>query len=406
MIKKSLRLQVLATVCLLGFLYLTRYHLPFIEAIDWVQATDVYSYLVISSSAPNLPAESISFHFSQRWIPHYLVGRLAGFLGMDLGLAYGFANGAVVASILVLAWGILLQVARDQTLGVLIFLLLALSVFSFRLYIFVPGLFADLVYVLGLTVALKGCISRRFSFIVLGMLVATMGKQLSLLVLPGLTLYIYIAWTRLVGRVKAFSMSALLSLVVIAFYQFLIYASASFALPNSITGNVLFAFFPWLISSHFTLALLLEHLFRIFLPLLPFMLIWVLAPGGLTHKLHVLGAGEAMAWILMILGPMAYAFLPGPEVQMGNQSRYVGSVMLPMAILVLKTLPDIKLHLRLADYVVLAAVLLVLSYHHRYTVLQAAPVAFLATQLAGLGVLACWMITRKATVFSQSTGQP
>jgi hypothetical protein len=298
-----------------------------------------------------------------------------------------------------------LQVARDQTLGVLIFLLLALSVFSFRLYILVPGLFADLVYVLGLTVALKGCIGRRYSLIVFGMLVATTGKQLSLLVLPGLALYIYVVWGGLLGRTKAFFMGALLSLVVIAFYQFLIYTSAGFALANSITGNVLFAFFPWLVTNHFTLGLLSEHVFRILLPLLPFMLIWALAPGALAHKARVLGAGESGAWLLMILGPMAYAFLPGPEVQMGNQSRYVGSVMLPMAILVLKTLPDIKLQLRLADYVVLAAVLLVLSYHHRYTVLQATPVVFLATQLAGLGVLACWMITRKVTVFSQSTGQ-
>jgi hypothetical protein len=400
---KSQRLQVVAMVCLLGFLYLTRYQVSFREAIDWVQATDVYSYLVIASSAPNLPTESLPFHFAQRWLPHYLVGCLAEFLSIDLGLAYGLSNFVVVVSILVVAWSILLQVAQDKTLGILVFLLLALSVFSFRLYIFVPGLFADLVYALGLSVALKGCIGTRYSLILLGMLVATTGKQLSLLVLPGLALYIYVAWGGLVGRVRAFTMSVLLCMAVIAFYQFLIYTSAEFALPNSITSNVLFAFFPWLVSSRFTLGLLSEHVFRILLPLLPFMLVLALAPGPLARKVSVLGAGEAGAWILMILGPMAYAFLPGPEVQMGNQSRYVGSVMLPMAILVLKTLPNIKIQLRWADYVVLTSVLLVLSYHHRYTILQATPVVFWATQLVGLGALACWMITRKTTVFSQLT---
>lgn len=76
------------------FLYLTRYHLPFNEAIDWVQATDVYSYLVISSSASKLPTDTIPYHFSQRWIPHYLVGCLAQLFGMDMGLAYGLGNGA------------------------------------------------------------------------------------------------------------------------------------------------------------------------------------------------------------------------------------------------------------------------------------------------------------------------
>lgn len=117
----------------------------------------------------------------------------------------------------------------------------------------------------------------------------------------------------------------------------------------------------------------------------------------------MLSAGEVLAWVLMILGPMAYAFLPGPEVQMGNQSRYIGPVMLPLAILVLKTLPDIKLKLCLVDYLVLGAALLLLSYHHRYTMLQASPMIFLATQFLGMGLLASWMITRKTAVFSQST---
>ncbi len=404
--KKLLNFQVSVTVCLLCFLYSTRYHLPFIDSINWVQATDVYSYLVISSSAPNLPTESISFHFAQRWIPHYLVGCVAAILNMDLGLAYALISGVMVASIIVLAWSILLQAARDKTLGILIFLLLSLSVFSFRLYIFVPGLFADLVFVLGLALALKACLGRSYGMVVVGMLVATTGKQLSLLVLPGLALYIYAVWGALLGQAKAFFMGVLLTLVVIAFYQLLIFTSADFALPNSITSNVLFALFPWIVSDRFTLGLMSEHMFRILLPLLPFIMVWGLAPGGLSQKLHVLSAGELMAWMLMILGPMAYAFLPGPEVQMGNQSRYVGSVMLPLAILCLKTLPDIKLRLHLVDYIVLTTVLLFLSYHHRYTTLQGTPVAFLATQLFGMGALACWMITRKTAVFIQLTVRP
>jgi len=401
MISKPVRLQLLTTFCLLGFLYLTRYHLPFYEAIDWVQATDVYSYLVVSSTAPNLPNESIPFHFTQRWIPHYLVGCLAFFGDMDLGFAYMLSNGLVITSILLLANNILLQVSKDEALGVLIFVLFALSVYVFRLYIFVPGLLADLVFVLGLALALKGCISTRFSLIVIGMLVATMGKQMSLLVLPGLVLYIYVVWGGLLGRLKAFLMGVLLSLVVIAFYQFLMYSTEDFALPNSITGKVLFAIFPWLLSDRFTLSYFSEHVFRILLPLMPFILIWSLAPGLLSKKLNVLSWGEFFAWMLIILGPIAYAFLPGPEVQMGNQSRYVGSVMLPLAILVLKTLPNIKLRLQLIDHVVLAAVLLVLSYHHRYTILQATPVVFFATQLLGMAALSCWMIMRKAKVFSR-----
>lgn len=406
MIKSLLKNQYCMLICLLIFLYVTRYHLPFIDSIDWVQATDVYSYLEISSAVPSLPSDEIPLHFAQRWLPHYLVGTAAAFWDIELGLAYGIINGAVVFSILLLAHSTLLQVAQDQEFGLLIFLMLALSVFTFRLYIFVPGLIADLVFVLGLAVALKACISKRFIMVIIGMLVATAGKQLSLLVLPGLTLYIYVVWSAFVGRVRALFMGVWLGIIVIAFYMLLICTSVDFALPNTITSTVLFAFFTWVVSDRFNLGLLSEHIFRILLPLLPFILVWAMAPGRLSQKLHELSAGELLAWMLMIIGPMAYAFLPGPEVQMGNQSRYVGSVMLPMAILVLKTLPNLKLRLGLADYALLATVLLVLSYHHRYTMLQATPVAFLATQMLGMGGLACWIITRKTVVFSQLTVKP
>lgn len=396
---KSIRLILPVILLIIGFLYLTRYQLSFVDAIDWVHATDVYSYLVISSSAPNFPAENIPFHFSQRWIPHYLVGYLASFFGIDLEVTYSLVNIVFIIFMLRLMWGIVFQVAPDKAIGGVIFLFLALSVFSFRLYVFVPGLFADLVYVLGLLIAINGCILKRFGFIVLGMLVATIGKQLSLLVLPGFALYVFVVWGHVVGRTKSFLMGVLLSLVVVGFYLLLVHTSADFALPNSITANVLFSFIPWLLSERFTFYLLTEHLLRVFLPLLPFILVWTLAPGPLIYKLRALVPGEMIAWLLIILGPIAYAFLPGPEVQMGNQSRYVGSAMTPMAIFVLKTLPNIKLKLRLIDYLVIALALILLSYHHRYTVLQSTPLAFLGAQLFGLSILASWMLKRRSTIF-------
>ena len=93
----NLLISILIYLALLG----TRHNLDIFAAIDWVNATDAYSYLLISSSAPNFPSESIDFHFSQRWIPHYLVGSLAEWSGMGLGLAYQLSSGLVIVSILV-----------------------------------------------------------------------------------------------------------------------------------------------------------------------------------------------------------------------------------------------------------------------------------------------------------------
>lgn len=385
--------RLVVVVLVLVFLYATTYQLPFTAAIDWVQATDVYSYLHISESAPGLPAERIAYHFSQRWIPHYLVGIVSVLFSVDLGMVYTLA---VLFLAFAIAW-ISLAVLRRGTphagFACLLFLIVSLSAFSYRLVIFVPGLLIDLVCVLGLAITLSGLVNRKFGWILFGMVVATLGKQLSLLLLPGVLLYTLAVFGRAGGKRAALIRCFCIGAVTVGTYALLIATSAHFAYPNSITRTVLFALFPWLVSAQFSVSAFAEHISRVLVPLLPFLGMLTLAWWRritMRQAMRRLMEPENVALILMVLGPMAYAFLPGPQVQMGNQSRYVALSMLPMALLTLRCLPDIRLAFSRGDCFWLGAVLCGISYHHRYTAVQATPGVFVAVHLLSLVGLLGW----------------
>jgi hypothetical protein len=408
-LKRSLGLQIGVVICVLAFLYSTSYRLPFMEAIDWVQATDVYEYLVIASSAPSLPGQRISIHFSQRWLPHYLVGFLSTFLKIELGSVYFLANLVVLASTLFLTLRLLLQKTTDEMFGLLLFLILALSAFSFRLNVFVPGLLADLVFVLGMTTALSGLARKNLGAILCGVVVATAGKQFSLLALPGLSLYVFIAFSGSHGKAKAVMFSGLVCLATIGFYMMLLYTSANFAAPYKPNTLLFLSIFPWLFSDQFSIILFLEHLVRILIPLAPFLAIWTLFPvpkqllSATAPRINPLKTAEGWALVLLILGPMAYAFLPGPLVQMGNQSRYMVATTLPMALMVIKALPNARLQLHRIDGAIIALILCLISYHHRHSMIQSSQLVTGMVHLLGLASLHAWLLLRKNSLTGAQT---
>jgi len=361
---------------------------------------DVYSYLHISGSAPGLPAERIAYHFSQRWIPHYLVGIVAVLFSVDLGMVYTLAVLFLTFSIAWTSFGVLQRGTPHAGFACLLFLIVSLSAFSYRLVIFVPGLLIDLVCVLGLAITLSGLVNRKFGWILFGMVVATLGKQLSLLLLPGVLLYTLAVFGRAEGKRAALIKCFCIGAVTVGTYALLIATSAHFAYPNSITRTVLFALFPWLVSAQFSISAFAEHISRVLVPLLPFLGMLTLAWWRritMREAMRRLMGPENVALILMVLGPMAYAFLPGPQVQMGNQSRYVALSMLPMALLTLRCLPDVRLGFSRGDCFWLGVVLCGISYHHRYTAVQATPGVFAAVHLLSLLCLLGWFAWKMRT---------
>lgn len=390
---------VIVSFFLLCFLYLTKHHMPFRESISYVDANDVLSYLKISAVAPGFPTEKISFHFAQRFIPHYGVGLFARSLNMNLETSYIILNAIIIFLILYFSQKVIFKKSFDKNVSLLLFSILAISPFSFRLNVFVPGLLADLVFILGLALSLNGISDKSLIKIILGMIIATSGKQMSLLILPGILLNSFIAFKDIYGRIRTLFFCCLLIFIVFAFYKWLAYFSSGFAGDNFITNNALFAVIPWFFSDDFSLVLFGEHLARIFIPSIPFLgLLFLLTP---KERLKIIFGWESLALLLMVLGPAAYAFLPGPVGQMGNQSRYIASAMLPMILFTINILPPFKLDLQKVDWAIITIILILFSYHHRYCIFPSTPTIFIGIHLISISALFFWIWHRKKILITQ-----
>lgn len=393
-------------------LYLTTFPISGMNAINWVGATDAYSYLTMATASPGFPAESVAFHFAQRWVPHYLIGAFANYFDINIGTAYLISCFVLCELFFWIALNLLLKSTQDRELSIVLFLLAALSPFAMRLFIFVPELLADLVFMLGTSVVLFGLLKRNVYWIIFGAIIGTAGKQLFLLLLPGVALYVWSIFHVEFGRRWAVAMASLVVIAAITTFWLLAISSNSFAFQNSITGTVLFAVIPWFFSEKFSHLLFQEHLLRIMFPLAPFfgmlLIFWVKKYVQIGDKfiklLKPLCTVENISLALLILGPIAYAFLPGPVVQMGNQSRYVGINLLPMALLTSRLLPNLHLQIVKADYWFLGAVLCAFSYHHRYTLLQSTPKTFLVIHILALIGFLIWFNMRgcSRTVMNRS----
>ena len=134
---------------------------------------------------------------------------------------------------------------------------------------------------------------------------------------------------------------------------------------------------------------------------IPFIIFIAMVPSGPIKKIMLLSTKESSALLLIGLGPIAYAFFPGPEIQMGNQSRYIGLILLPVCMITLKIVTSIKFRLYLFDFIWLLTILLCLTYHHRYTLLQSVPMTTFVTQVIGLLGLLTWLIFRKKVCIIQ-----
>lgn len=398
----NLFVRLVITQISLCFLYATTLRKFGSDAINWVGATDAYSYLMMASFAPGFSTEQVAFHFAQRWVPHYLIGTFANVFGVDIYVGYALACFILCQFIFWIILDLLLKSTTDKKFAIVLFLLVVLSPFSLRLFIFVPELLADLVFMLGTAIVFFGLFRRNIWWIILGITIGTAGKQLFLLLLPGLALYLWNIYRITIGQKRAIIMAALVTMVTISIFYVLAMSSRSFAFENSITGKVLFAFIPWIFSEKFSISLFAEHLLRILLPLIPFLgmllIFWlsqyIKTGSACIEKLKSLCTIETIALSLMVMGPIAYAFLPGPLVQMGNQSRYVGINLMPMTLLTCRLLPHVRLQITKIDCCLLGGIICIFTYHHRYTFMQSTPGVFLMVHLIALAMFLLWFKSR------------
>lgn len=140
-------------------------------------ATDAGVYREMAEAAPGLPEGPVREQHAERWVVHWLVGSAADATGLELETTYRVAGLAVLAAFALVLQLVFLQLRLAPALHALCLGLVLASAYPFRYWLAAPGMVADAVFGLGLVVALLGLARSRLALVVLGLALATVGRQ-------------------------------------------------------------------------------------------------------------------------------------------------------------------------------------------------------------------------------------
>ncbi|HEV2943958.1 MAG TPA: hypothetical protein VGX26_02440 [Solirubrobacteraceae bacterium] len=168
---------------LTAFLLLTNYWtgLPS-HTHPW--GTDVISYQEMALPAPGLPHVVIGSAYTQRFVPHYLVGLFNWATASGIHAAYRILWALCFAGLIGVFARALLALRLTKVVFALSFALFLLNPYSLRESILTPGAVQDLTFVLGLGLIMWGLLDDAFALVLAGSAVAILSRQTALLVAP------------------------------------------------------------------------------------------------------------------------------------------------------------------------------------------------------------------------------
>jgi hypothetical protein len=267
---------VLAVILFLALCGTTRW-LSLEEAFRDEKATDIETYLAIARAAPSLPpaGAQLVFHHAQRFASPYLVGLVAWCTHLPPEQVFRAAVFVTIALIVWVAYGILRHLRVPEPYGTLCLALLILHPYTFRLYIAIPPMMDDLVFVLGLSLLVYGLLKGRLGKSLMAALISTLGKQTALFVLPVIALWIFFGppWSRLSLGKRATGLF-LITLVMLTCYFVTASVAARFSGPSLGVYFMLTGLARWM-RSDFNAVTLANFLFKSVFPFL-----FPLAIGG------------------------------------------------------------------------------------------------------------------------------
>jgi hypothetical protein len=233
-------------------------------------AKDGWSYRAIADAFPHFIAANgldLPHHHAQRFIAPWLVGGFSSLTGLTLEASFRIVAIALLVAITALLLATLRALNRSRADQLLLLALFVLQPVVTRFYVAFPFVIPDVVFVLGLTMVVRGMTLNRLGWIVAGVLVAALARQTALLLLPGLLVWALMAKPQAgPSRAMRLGVVAAGALVAVVLYLLTGHYSEPFSLPN-VNGDMVTGLFSWL-AHQFSLRALTEFLARGLVPLL------------------------------------------------------------------------------------------------------------------------------------------
>ncbi|MCS6808244.1 MAG: hypothetical protein RML40_03490 [Bacteroidota bacterium] len=329
----------LTTLIFCATLLLTNRWLTYSEGIDILKASDTRSYMTIAQAAPHFPALApdalLPTNHAVRFVVPYLVGVCSHAIGIPCEQGFLAATLCFFSLIVWTTHRILQHLQLTDSQYMLAMALLIFNPYMFRYYLAVPAMVNDLVFVAGLGYILLGLVQGSqqggFSTVVVGSLIAVLGRQNMLVILPALAVWL-IRGTQWQSDTltKPLLRSTLLIASVIALYVVLERSIVSFSVRGMESG-ALTGFIRWIIepSEHNKVLVLAEYSLRLII--CPLMLIAFLIAITLHLRLQglplqiIASQTPKEFWFSLLIAAslFGFAFLGGPSLFMTGVTRYV-----------------------------------------------------------------------------------
>ncbi len=334
------------------------------DAIKVVGADDTISYRAVAEAWPGLPADALPFHKAQRLVIPVLLGGIARTLGCSLESLFLGATLLLCAVVLLLMHKIFVSLAFSAAQRLLLFALLIFNPFVFRPYLAATFMVIDLVFIAGLALLIWGLLTNRSAATVLGIVLAALGRQTALALLPVAVVWLNTgAWKARPARER------LLFMLLLPVSAAGVYCVTGLAVSKMSEGGLnlkhLTGLFYWF--AHFSP--------REFLTLLEFVLRGLASStlaltilGVVYMRTRELVALPACFWLLLMLVASIWAqpFLGGPDVTGDNIVRLcaLGFVPLLTALGVLLSRSRILSSASRLQLIMLILLIIAGSFHH------------------------------------------
>ena len=314
-------------------------------------AADMDVYEVIARAAPGLPDTDVLRAYAQRFPVHWLIGVAYDVTDVPLHTLYRVAAIACIALILVAVHVALTGLGLDVRAYALALGVVAASAYPVHYLLAAPGMVSDGVFVLGLSVMLAGFVRGGLPVALVGLALATLGRQSALPV--GVAAAVWAAFLPAWSAIR-FRAAAGFLLVPAVLYGALQIASNSFSASRTagIDDLTVIGFFTGVRP-------LADHVGRVVLGIaVPAALVvgaWLRTRGPAPWGPLLVAA--AVAGQPLVLGPLANA---------SNEPRLAGLAAPAFAVAAGMLLRGAALGR--AETLVCAAAIAAGGLHHRYTI--------------------------------------
>lgn len=363
----STRRDAFWLVGIVAFFALTTRWLGWQAGIAATGGQDVHQYELMSRAAPGLPTGPVGSAYTARFFVHWSVGALADVAGVSVEVAYRVLGLVAVAGFVLVARLCLLRLGLAGWPLRLCLALAVLNPYALRYYMLVPGYLSDVVFQLGLAVALLGVLSRRFSTLLVGLVLAVLARQTIVAVAPVLALWLLVTGRHRPGAGRRLTVAVAAVLLPVAALVLVHLVTRPFTTtfsPRFPADTVL----PLVVRLPGRVAVLGDHVLRILAPLL--LVLSLLAALVVVHVRDRRAlAPECYLFALVAAAVVGQPLVIGPSFPgfAGNEPRLSALGFLPLVLCLAAAFRSSGLVLPAWRGATLIALVAVASLHHVYT---------------------------------------